>query len=100
MDISTALTYGPMDYLLPRGERPSYAPAPAYRKLQQSLANVKPEDFVVWAGGDPLAAIIGGMVLGQQGFSEFNFLRWERMQDEDGRRIKEGYYAPTKLVIK
>lgn len=100
VDVSHAETYGEVCHLFPKNERPSYTPAPSYRKLQRLCAEISPEDYVAWAGGDPLAAVIGGMVLGEQGFSEFNFLRWERVKDTDGNRLNRGFYAPTKLFIK
>jgi hypothetical protein len=99
-DFSSALDYGSLFFLLEKNDRPSYDPKIVHTKLQKILGdNFSSEDYIVWAGGDPMAPVLVGMVLEELGFDRFKNLRWERVRDRNKRRTGEGYYVPVTIDL-
>lgn len=98
-DFSSAQRYGTLSFVLQRGDRPSYLPGPVYAKLRKALKDFTDQDYVIWAGGDPMASILAGMVLRDLPLREVNFLRWERERDSNGKKTGCGYYVPGVLKL-
>lgn len=99
-DFSSALKYGRLEFILLSTERVSIVPARSLMTLRSKLRKFTAQDFIVWAGGDPFAPILAGIVLGELNFTEINFLRWEREKTKEGLRGNTGYYIPGKLVLR
>jgi hypothetical protein len=98
-DFSSAKEYGKLQFILSAGENPSLYPAKAIGILRTALKNFSGSDYIVWAGGDPMSPILAGIVLGQLGFKEINFLKWDR-QRREGVRTGSGFYVPARLILR
>ena len=58
-------------------------------------------DFLVWAGGDTLAALLVGMLLMEREVYRFQWLRYERKRLDDGSRTDEGAaYVPITVDLR
>lgn len=99
-DFKSAGQYGRLEFLLGAEERVGLLPAKAIQILRRKLRSFTKNDYIVWAGGDPIAPVLAGIVLGEMGFTEINFLRWERERDNSGQRSGLGYYIPGKLMLR
>lgn len=103
-DYSSASRYGAIEYLLQPNARPSLTPGPVLKKLVDTLQAKKfnPEtDYLLWAGGDPLSMFLAGVALHQMGYSQIQFLVWERERDpETGLRKDVGFYTPCPMYFR
>lgn len=89
--------WGTIKVLINPGEDPRYNPKLAMKRIRSRLADFNPElDFLAWAGGDTLAAVLTGVVLAdfaideEDPFDSFQWLRWERGRDAStGKRTEE-----------
>ena len=98
-DFDSVTAYGDLHFVLPRNSRPSFAPDLVLRDLRSRLADFTTRDYIVWAGGDPLASILAGIVLRELGHSTVQYLRWERHLNPDGSRSSQGYYVPGRFNL-
>lgn len=99
-DFSSAVEYGTLVFVLEKTDRPSYDPRPSHQKIKERLNDTfTEEDYIVWAGGDPLAPVLLGTVLRELGFNKFRNLRWERVRDKNKKRTGEGYYVPITVEL-
>ena len=96
----SALKYGRVEFCLQATEKVSILPAKALGILRRKLKPFTKNDYIVWAGGDPFAPILAGMVLGELAFTEINYFRWTRDKSDGGIRSNNGYYLPGKLVLR
>lgn len=94
-DLQTVTAYGTVRVLLPRRAQPSADPDEYYPKVAEALQNFTKNDFVLYAGGDPLAYAMALLVLADMGFTRVNTLRWERNKARDG----SGFYVPVDTII-
>ncbi len=99
-DLSSANRYGKIISVLAIGDRPSMLPGPTLHKLRKGLRDFKPDDYLVWAGGDPLAMMLAGVVMTELGYREFKFLRWDRERGTDRSRTGGGFYIPTAINLR
>jgi hypothetical protein len=101
-DLSSAQRYGRVEFLLDGRDKPSLTPGPCLRKIYKGLQDMHPDDYIFYAGGDPMGLLLVGAVLRDQGFSEINFLKWDRETDPDtGERVQgAGYYIPQKVKLR
>ncbi len=99
-DLRPAEKYGEIVKVLGERESPSLAPGPTLVKLRQMVQTYDPAtDFLLTAGGDPLAAMMVGMLLQDEGKSA-SWLRWNRNRDFDGRRDQlAGDYVPVQFDL-
>jgi hypothetical protein len=84
-------------FLVMRGQTPTFVPDGLYGQILASLnGQFDPKtDYLVWAGGDSLAALMAGMALGSMGIKRFRWLRHERSKLPDGTRDpSRGRYVP------
>lgn len=100
-DWSSASRYGALVFLLAPREQPSLNPTGALMKIRKGLRDFRQEDYITFAGGDPLGGIFAGLALGELGFSSIQLLRWERERSLDGQRIQgAGYYVPVNVQLR
>lgn len=78
-DLSYLDVYGNVRTLLSIEDYPSYKPQEALRKVYDGLKDFNPEvDFIVWAGGEPLAAFLVGSVIADYGIERIKWLRYNK----------------------
>ena len=71
-------------------------------KITARLKDFDPEqDFVAWAGGDSLSALLVGVVLADAGFDRFRWLRYERPRDpvRNVRTEENAQYVPVTIPL-
>jgi hypothetical protein len=93
--------FGDVKVLVEAGDYPSFRPDLALEKISERLANFDAEnDYLAWAGGDTLAALITGMVLAERGHRYVRWLRFERARTEGGGRDNNnGKYTPIDVLV-
>jgi len=72
------------------------------KQIRERLIGYDPRiDYMVWAGGDPLAAVLVGAILGKMGFNHIKWLRFDRLiNPETGRRMTwKGNYMPVQITL-
>lgn len=95
-DVSPAAVYGSVEFVLGPQDRTSHSPEVVLGKLRKGLKNFDPvEDYVLWAGGDPLSLMLVGTVLAEMGFSEWRYLRYERGGGKNAESTP--FYVPVKV---
>jgi hypothetical protein len=79
--------HGTVKTLINTGEYPSLHPERCLKLIEQRLANFNPaEDYIAWAGGDTLAAVLLGVVLAKMGIQNVRWLKYQRGWGSDGER--------------
>jgi hypothetical protein len=103
MDLSPLYEHGDLKVVLPVGDSPTNHPDQSYCLMEERLATFDPEkDYLVWAAGDVLAAVMVGMILVnmEEPIWKFNWLRYERARLPDGTRTHEGArYVPVLIDL-
>jgi hypothetical protein len=85
--------HGEVHVLVAQGDQPSFKPNRTLNDILRQLAELyKPEeDYLVWAGGDTLAAVLLGVALERHGYRNIRWLRIDRPYDPVQRkRVEEG----------
>ena len=95
-DVSSAVEYGPLEYIYEDGFIPYRDPERAETIAWDKLKDFTSDDYLLWAGGDPAGMVIVSMILGFRTDGEINLLRWDR--DKDTRQMLGGRYVPIKLT--
>jgi len=96
-DLKSVIGFGNIETVLSKSENPSVHPDSCFNKMTNILSHCRPDDYILWAGGDPCAAFMAGLVLGQLKKEGLIWLRWDRHTNSDGERKKHGYYSRIKL---
>jgi hypothetical protein len=103
IDISPLYEHGDVKVVLPMGDSPTNRPSESYCIMEDRLATFDPDrDFLVWASGDVLSAVMTGMILTnmEEPIWKFNWLRYERARDSDGSRSHVGAkYVPVVIDL-
>lgn len=97
-DYSSANRFGAIHFLLEKDESVLQTPGPIFFKLKKILREFKPDDYLVFAGGDPWAIGMVFAILKDYHFKEVNVLRWNRNRCLDGN-VVSGFYTPIKMKI-
>lgn len=93
-DISPSMQYGQPEMIFTHEDMPGNNPTRALFKARQKLRSFNPmEDYVLWAGGAPLALALVSAELGAM-HGGFRFLRWERERNGT-ERTGRGFYVPA-----
>lgn len=100
-DLSPLYIHGDVVNIIPNGNSPVFAPRECFEMVENKLKAFDPEiDFLVWAGGDVLSAIMVGMVLVEMECYCFNWLRYERKRLPTGERTDDGArYIPMEIDL-
>lgn len=100
-DLSSAQRYGRLMMLLGSSDQASLTPGPCLFQLQKGLRDFNPnEDYVCFAGGDPMSLALAMLVLRDYGFKEVQTLRWDRERGVDGERKPGGFYSPVTTPLR
>lgn len=100
-DLSSANRYGKIQFLLDAEDMPSINPSACLHKMNKPLQEFEHKDYMFYAGGDPLGLGLAMCLLKDNGFTEFQLLRWERERDIKGRRqTGQGFYVPSRIKLK
>lgn len=102
MNLDPLYEHGEIKVVLPVGDAPAFSPNKCVSVMSARFKEFDPEqDFLVWAGGDTLAALMVGYLLHQRGFTVFNWLRYERKRLPDGTRTDDGaIYVPVRIDLR
>lgn len=102
LDLSALSEHGEVLVIVRSGDAPSFHPPRTLERIKKRLLRFRPDkDFLVWAGGDTLAALLTGVVLTGMQLKEVQWLRWERRLDPGtGRRVDDGgRYLPVRVTL-
>lgn len=101
-DLTPLAEYGDIKVVIDGGEYPSFKPGKAWERISDRLKDFDAErDYVAWAGGDTLSAVMVGSALTQMGHRFFRWLRFERAVDPQTKeRIDHtGKYTPVEISL-
>jgi hypothetical protein len=95
--------FGEVHVLVVQGDSPSFKPEKTLSDILRQLGELynPAEDFVAWAGGDTLAAVLTGVALERQGHNEMTWLRYDRPYDQAARKRTDvgAKYVPVKITL-
>lgn len=99
-DLSSANRYGTIRFVFNRDEHPSLTPSESLVQAQKVLANFDPHnDYVCYAGGDPLSIAITFLALKALRIHTVQFLRYDRERGRDGGSSGHGFYVPVTVNL-
>jgi hypothetical protein len=102
LDLSSAGHYGKIEFVFETEDRPSVMPGPMLDKARGVLKDFNDEDFLLWAGGDPVAFMIATGVAAQTNGGRIPFLVWERERLPYGAPrppVRGGSYLPRDVKV-
>ena len=109
-DLTPLADYGEVTLVVEVGERPAFKPGEVFNLAKDRLKDFDAEtDYLVWAGGDTLSAVMAGAILTQLGHRFFRWLRFERgrrkgVAEAGGQARVErddnrGWYTPVEVML-
>jgi hypothetical protein len=99
-DVSPAAVYGEIQFVLSTGDRTCANPELSMHRLRQAFADFDPmHDYILWAGGDPLSAIVAGMVMIDMKIRQFRYLRFEKNRNTKPGQPVTGFYSPVEVRL-
>ena len=97
VNLSTAKEFGELKIILATDAWPSVKSEEALENLRAALKDFRKEDYILFAGGDPAAAFLAGLVLPETYEEPIQWLRYDRGIDGNGHRTAQGHYTPTSI---
>lgn len=88
-DISTAMSFGEVEVLLPSNHQIAFSTAPTIRRLKNKLREYKDGDYLLLTG-DPVAIGLVCAIASFNNSGRYTALKWDR---------RERLYIPVKLDI-
>lgn len=99
-DLSSAMQYGDLIFVFRADQStPSADPEWATRHAREILRDVTPNDFLIWAGGDPMGAVVASAIFADNTDGRVNYLKWERERTSGGERTGRGYYIAVPVDV-
>lgn len=100
-DLSSLSKYGEIKVLVQAGEAPGNYPERALALIESRLEHFDPaKDYIVWCGGDTIAAILTGIILERMEVDGVRWLRFDRDLDTaTGKRLASGTYSPVDIDL-
>lgn len=94
VNLSAALSYGRLVPIFQERDWPGMNSEQGCRQIERRLRTYDPEkDFLLWAGGDPMALVMLGAWLFGNGIDQSRWLRHNRKRDAQGNRTDEYEYT-------
>lgn len=91
--------FGDVKVLINSGEYPALHPERCLTLIEKRLETFnEAEDYLAWAGGDTLAAVLVGVVLERMKVNAVKWLKFQRGWDGDGNRDPEKSYYREVIV--
>ena len=79
-DVSPAAYFGDIVYIFEANSEPPVRDREnAIQRAHDVLQDASPDDFIVWAGGDPFGMVLASSILAEYTNGQFNYLMWDRM---------------------
>jgi hypothetical protein len=98
-DLSSAEKYGKIIPIIGAEEKPSINIAAALNKMLRAMSTYSPEnDFVCFAGSDPIVQFLLGIAAERLQISEITHLIWQK--DRSATDRTSGYYLPKKVQLR
>ena len=95
-DVSPAQQYGAIKFVFTEEDpRPTDNPDAAIEHAHKVLSAITEDDYIVWAGGDPLSMVIVSSIVADLLGGRIKYLAFEKNRQNPG----QGYYVPKKLSI-
>lgn len=104
-DLKPLAEHGEVILLVHAGDRPTFSPSETkvlQSRIIEKLRDFDPnQDFLVWAGGDTLCAVMTGVALERLEFNRVRWLRYDRGRDPaTGRRTDaNARYVPVEYPL-
>jgi hypothetical protein len=101
-DLSLMEKYGEVHILVRDGEYPSFAPREALQRITERLRGFNPKrDYLAWAGGEALSAVMVGSLLADMDITDVRWLRYERPASPGryGTISKRPHYTVVEVPI-
>lgn len=96
-DVRGLTKFGELRVLVDSSESAEFESELIISRIKTRLKGYEDGDYIAHAGGSALAVFVVGMILRSMGFTEFQWLRYER-GTVDGRRTHEGsHYLPIQV---
>lgn len=95
--------FGQVRVILQAGDAPTRRQQRCIARVDHALADFVPEvDYLVWAGGETLSALMVGFILREQGIQRFQWLKYGNPKDphHPGQRLAEGTYTPVWIDLR
>ena len=89
INITGALEYGELKFLLPELSQLMWSPGPLIFELRKKLKNYTPEDYLLLVG-DPAIICVACSIVSDITNGKFNLLKWDR---------QEKVYYPLKINL-
>lgn len=102
-DLSSASSYGKIEYIFDSHEKVFALPGPSLFKARKALKDFDCEkDYLLWPGvGDPAAMTVTLLALAEKDMPFLKQLYWDRKRNDDGaRHPTSGFYVPLTFNIK
>lgn len=99
-DVSSAGEYGDIEFVFNNNFQPYTDPKRAMDMAWDKLSGFDSDnDYILQAGGDPIAMAIVCMVISRLTGGEARLLRWDRARDPESKALLGGRYIPISLSI-
>lgn len=78
-DTNPARAFGQVVFINPADQPvPVRDPERAVERAHDVLSDATSDDYLVWAGGDPLGLILAASILADKTDGQFTYLKWDR----------------------
>lgn len=100
-DLTPLAEFGEVKVLINSGEYPALHPERCLSLIEKRLETFDEEvDYLAWAGGDTLAAVLVGVVLERMEMTSIKWLKFQRGWDGNGNRdLDKSYYREVVVPL-
>ena len=99
VDFSSAADFGKVKFILRDNAMALSSPHETLEEIRRQLENFGPDDYITSISGDPAASFMAGLCLPESYDGPIQWLRWERIRDENGNRTTKGFYVPATIDL-
>lgn len=99
-DLKPLAEHGEVKVLITTGDYPTLHSKRCLGLIEARLADFNADtDFLAWAGGDTLSAVMAGALMERLGVDHFTWLKWQRGWGANGQRSDTGHYRAVKVRL-